>query len=293
MKGLRRAENVLALVESLRERHPELGGPLTWSALERVLRRDCVSVARMPLVGGSPADVMGVPPYFVITLNSDFPPRRQTRDAAHEYGHIKLHPSELGEIDSNLSPIGSDDPRELEAQLFAQLLMVGPEATPDHPKIAPLYSALSAPRYKNATPPQLSLPIPEKVPEFKLLPQPFESEREYQRRLVRSGSKRLQSKVRPPTGEDVDRIKFFDEARGTARLADVTGKLWWIYNYRIVTNGAGKRRWELVRDFMSPLSEYRFYINSLGRRQVYQFRDAREQRAYRVKHLDRHLAESK
>ncbi len=292
MNGLRRAENVLAVVDSLRERHPELGRALTWSALERVLRRERIAVARMALVGGTPADVMGVAPYFVITLSSEFPPRRQTRDAAHEYGHIKLHPSELGEIDRNLSPIESTDPREFEAQLFAQLLMVGPEATPDHAKIAPLWSALSAPRFKRKTSEQLPLPIPEPIPVYRQLAEPFEAERQYQRKIARRSGAGRRFIDDHPTSPDLERIEFYDAARGTARLTDIAGRLWWMYNYKIVIDGEGQRRWDLVRDFMSPEIDYRFFVNSLGRQRVYRFRDRREQRAYRVKHLDRQLSES-
>lgn len=293
MKSLRRAENVLVLVESLRELHPELARPLTWSALARVFRRERIAVLRLPLVGGTPADVMGVGRYFVITLNSELSPRRHTRDAAHEWGHTKLHPAELGEVDRNLSPIASTDPRELEAQLFAQLLMVGPTATPEHEKIAPLWAALSTPRYKARIPQQLPLELPEKMPVFRALPEPFESEREYQRKIARRGAKRMRRVVSDrPSSDDLERVEFFDADRGTARFTDVAGRRWWVYNYRIIVDGAGKRRWELVRDFMSPDVEFRFFVNSLGRRQVYRFGNRREQRAYRVKHLDRQLAYS-
>jgi hypothetical protein len=141
-------------------------------------------------------------------------------------------------------------------------------------------------------PQQLPLEMPEKMPVFRPLPEPFESERDYQRKIARRGAKRMRRVVSDrPTSDDLERIEFFDAERGTARFTDVAGRRWWVYNYRVI-EVAGRRSWDLVRDFMSPAIQFRFFVNTLGRRQVYRFRDRREQRAYRVKHLDRQLAQS-
>jgi hypothetical protein len=286
-----RVLNVLAAVEEARDAHPELGERLTWPRLQRVLGRERIGLMMLPIF--DKADVLGAPPYFIITLNSSTHPRHHTRHAAHEYAHIRLHFGTPGETERNLSPCQRGDAREWEAELFATLLLLGPDATIEHPDAARLAARIVGHGVRLSTPQQLPLGLPEKAPVYKPRPQPFQHEREYQRRLVRKGSKRLTKMVRDdPSAGDVDRIKFYDEARGTTRFTDVAGRLWWIYNYRVVTDAAESRRWELVRDFMSPDIGFRFFVNSLGLRQVYRFANRREERAYRVRHLDRQLAES-
>lgn len=301
MKGLRRAENVLAIVDSLRERHPELGQPLNWNGLMRVFARERVTLLKMPLIGGAAADVVGFPPYFVVTINSSSGPRRQTRDAAHEYGHIKLHPSEIGEIDRNLSPIRSDDPRELEAQLFAQLLMVGPTATPDHPKIAPLVAALVAHRHRARMPEQLPLPLPSRPKEEtspsvdrRDIEKAYEDDLTWWRRhlrVKRAGRVKI-FRDEPDRSDDGERIKFYDEKMRACRFTDRDGRFWWIYNFAVVTV-SGVRRRKRVRDFMSKDIEFRVFLNSLGVKMVYRFANRREHRAYKVKHLDRQISQAR
>jgi hypothetical protein len=293
IEGRRRVLNVLAVVEAMREAHPVLRDALTPDALYQVLRAEKIRLMRLPI--DEKAYVVGIPPAFTIVVSSERPSRYHTRWAAHELGHVKLHFGDTIEMPKQVRPCRADDPRELEAELFGRLLMLGESATPDHPKIAPLVAAITAAAVarRSAPPPQLPLPLPEKMPVFKPEPPAFEHERAYQRKLVEKGRRRLKPFIDRPAPDDFYRVKFLDPVSGTTRFIDIAGRIWLIYNYRIVTDAGGVRQWDLVRDFMSPDVEFRFFMNTYGVKRVYRFANRRESRAYRASMLDRQVAESK
>jgi len=119
-------ERVYSAVDDLRGLHSELCEPrLTWDGLRRVLIREGVLVASVPL--GRPAKLLPFEGMAVMLLDNS----RRARHlwyAAHEFGHWKLHASDdLYERCYHMDDILGDDPKEHEADLFAELLMYGPQ----------------------------------------------------------------------------------------------------------------------------------------------------------------------
>jgi hypothetical protein len=293
--GQRRSLNVLAMVSGIRAAYPELRAPLSLATMRHVLRAEGIKVDRVPI---RPLSwVEGGLGTYVVLLRSGLKPTIERRVLAHEYAHIKLHYENSDEVVHQQQRCTPGDPRELEALLFVRLLILGEEATPDHPKIAEVIAALDAPALtpKLPEPPaQLPLALPEKMPEFKPEPPAFAHERAHQRKLAAKGQKRLLKPfVDRPAPDDFYRVKFHDPASGTTRFTDIAGRIWLIYNYRIARDDTGARSWAVVRDFMSPDVEFRFFVNSMGVKRVYRFPDRRETRAYRAHHLDRQVAASK
>jgi hypothetical protein len=290
----RRVLNVLAAVEAVREAHPELRLPLNWNRLQRVLARERIQMLRLPIEAN--AYVIGRAPVFTIVLNSDRPSRYHTRYAAHEYGHVKLHFGVPGEIEKNLAPCQRGDPREWEAELFALLLRLGPAGSMETPEVAAMAAKITATEMRRSRPPQLNLEIPEPAPVFrprpadnKLLEAAYEDALAHHRRSRGKGRVKI---FRTPMqeSEDFSRIEYSDGKRPT-RFTDVADRRWSIRNFA-ATVEAGRRRWTVVRDFMSPAITHRLFTNSTGERRIYTFADRRESRAYRVKHLDRQLAQA-
>lgn len=286
----RRFLNVIAAVEAARGAHPELATPLNWPRLQRILARESISILIRPI--HSRAYVQGADGSYVVVVNSALNGRHHTRVIAHEYGHIRLHLAGA-EIERQLAPCTRGDPREYEAELFALLLRLGPSATPDHPEVAKLVAKLEAPAHIARLPEQTALELPEKLPEFKPLPEPFQHEREYERGLRTRGAAQLRPKSAwifrdPPKPADFDRIKWFDETKKTTRFEDAAGRMWWIYNFRKTPKG-----WERISDFMKPEITHRLFVNGAGVRRLYQFANRREHRHYRVGLLDRQLAHSR
>ena len=285
-----RVLNVLMAVELVRELHPELKAPAKPRAIWRALENERIQLRRGRIRRKGRASAFDGD--AVITLRADLSAREAWKWALHEYGHVRMHFPATGEHEKHLAACHVSDPREDEATLFALLLYLGPAATPETPEVAGLVAKMVTRDHRRRALEQLPLSLPEPAPVYKPLPEPFQTEREYQRTLGRRGGRRARLVRDDPSAGDLDRIKFYDAARGTARFADVAGRLWWVYNYRVTVDGAGKQRLELVRDFMSPEIRYRIFVNSAGERRAYRFGDRREQRAYRVKHLDRQLDRS-
>ncbi|MGN6111259.1 MAG: ImmA/IrrE family metallo-endopeptidase [Kofleriaceae bacterium] len=156
--GRARVLNVVYAVDAARQAHPELEKPLTPKALWRVLAREGVDVVRRRI--RQRARVSSYGGAAVIFLHEDLSPREAWKYAAHEWGHVLLHFPEHGEHERQLSPCRRGDPREDEAALFARLLLLGAEATIDHPDVAPLAGRIVAKAYRAALPPQIPLPLP-------------------------------------------------------------------------------------------------------------------------------------
>jgi len=117
---------VYATADALRERHPELRSALTWDGFRSVLSREGVLLARVPL--GRPAKLMGYEGTWIILVDSDRP-ARHLGFALHEFGHLKMHvddgPNGRYEQCFHMDDLLADDPRELEADLLAELLVYG------------------------------------------------------------------------------------------------------------------------------------------------------------------------
>lgn len=117
-------EAIDAVVADLRRIHPELERPLTWTTMSLILKRENISLLTLPLVHD--AQVISCDGVSVIAINSNAPVARHTYFAAHEWGHIKLHFREPGEIVYHTSACWPDDPREDDAERFATMLLLGP-----------------------------------------------------------------------------------------------------------------------------------------------------------------------
>jgi hypothetical protein len=305
--GRHRALNVLAMVTAIREQHLELTAPITPRRLWRVLEAEEIRVVHGRI--RRPARARGFDGAYAICIRHDMSPRDAWRWALHEYAHIRLgHFAEGEETVRQLTPCRRDDPRELEAKLFARLLALGPAATPDTPAIAGIFDELTSQHYRTIVPEQLPLSIQEKPREIVVHPRADAvtagdvDPRVYERRVVRRGAQMIGKTpaswlsgrvVTDRMTDDDQRLKFYDETVGAARFTDARDVRWWIYNFRVITDASGRRRRERVSDFMSEEIEYRVFVNSIGVSRIYRFRDRREQRAYRVKHLDRQLRESR
>jgi hypothetical protein len=288
----RRALNVVAVVEAVREAHPELARPLTITSLRRVLEREEIDVIRRPIPAY--AYVEGGLGSYVIVLKAGLNPRHERRVLAHEYAHIKLHYESSGEVQFQRTPCRRGDPRELEAELFMRLLLLGESATPDHPDVAPLVAAISARETLRRRPAQINLELPEhrlSVRDRLLLAMEDSlvyGEQKRQRRGLPPVKHRAPSAAR--RHEDFDRTGY-DDSMHAPWVRDVADRKWWIFNLarRIVD---GRATWERLLDSMSPEISHRVFLSAAGERRVYVFKDRRESRAHRVMHLDRQLAEA-
>ncbi len=138
-----RSRAIMAVIDDLRESHPELTRPLRSEGIRSVLAREGIAVTHGEIAAAAYID--GEEGDLVITLRSGLSARESTKALIHEYGHAKLHLTERGEIVRQLLPCTEGDIRETEADLFAALLWVGPGATMEHQGIARLVTALDRP----------------------------------------------------------------------------------------------------------------------------------------------------
>lgn len=122
------SEEIAAVLQRKREFHPELAHPVTWPGMERICDREGVRIAFQRI----PRDAQLIPFLggWTIVLNKDLHYRRHTYRAAHELGHLWLHHDlrhERTERVYNMDTGWEEDPREDDAELFAQLLLMGPK----------------------------------------------------------------------------------------------------------------------------------------------------------------------
>lgn len=111
------------IIVAVRERYPALRRPATWTAVKRALKEEGILLALLPITADAKLISMGG--VSVIAIRQDAPRARHTYFAVHEYAHIHLHAPDADEVVYNMSPCWPDDPREDEAEYFAQRLMMG------------------------------------------------------------------------------------------------------------------------------------------------------------------------
>lgn len=129
MSGSLSIEEISAVLDAKRAVHPELARPLTWPGLERICAREGVRVRVSPEPMPRPAQLVPFLGRWAILLSRAAPYRRHTYLATHELGHLWLHhdrTSERWERVYNMDANWADDPREDDAELFAQLVLMGP-----------------------------------------------------------------------------------------------------------------------------------------------------------------------
>ena len=117
-----RLEAIHSAIEVLRRRHRGLRQP-TWAVMRQVLRREGIALVRVPLpAAGGRGRVITALGDSVIAIDRRITSSHELLEiAAHELGHVVLgHVIASGER----SPTHAD-PREIEARLFAELLVRG------------------------------------------------------------------------------------------------------------------------------------------------------------------------
>lgn len=115
-------EAIAAVIERKSLVHPELHAPLRWDGLLRVLQREGVILARVPL--DWPGQLFACEGMWILLINSDAPARRHTYIGAHELGHLWLHTDgDAWTPCYQMTVDWPDDPREDDAELFAQMVL--------------------------------------------------------------------------------------------------------------------------------------------------------------------------
>jgi hypothetical protein len=299
-------EQIRAVISTKSSEHPELRAPLTLQGLRRVLARERIAwlVRRHP----RPAQLVPFLGQWSIVVDVRTPVAQYTICGAHELGHLWLHHDpHFDRWETRVYEHGGgwDSEHEADAERFAELLVRGPEkpvSPPLPPKRKRGNNAVTAQLPIDFNEPQgldrvaRGLPPIAKVERKPFVERPLATSREYERGVVRRGAPKVSAKssswitARPVSDrrtDDEERITWHDEEKHATRFTDAAGMRWWSYNYCV--SGGTKT---LVGDFMSPSITHRLFVNAAGVGRVYRFPDVLEQRAYRVKHLDRQLAQA-
>jgi len=292
----RRFLSVIAAVDTAREQHPEFREPLNAARLARAFRREQIDVLRRAI--SAKAYVQGADGSYVIIVSAALHGRNETRVLAHEYGHIRLHLGERGEVVRQLAPCRRGDPREYEAELFALLLRLGPAATPDHPDVARLVAKMEAASYRERAPEQLPLSLAERVPPLAI--KSFaeftaEERRDFEERRARAAARRRRGARPSLPGSSVglgcshDAL-LFDWSRAGKPLRYFHLVLGWleVYDGMRVRATGGRSRWVLVK-CGDRRAEQRLFVISATDRRRYVFADG-EKRGRSPKELDAQLA---
>ena len=299
-----------ALIADLRLLHPELQQPLTWETMSLILRRERIALLKLPLQHD--AQVISCDGVSVIAINSNASVRRHTYFAAHEWGHIKLHFREPGEIVYHTSACWPDDPREDQAEYFATTLLLGPVAplgdAPEGSVVRRNDGAVEPPaeyrrrrRRLPKTPPaaQTTLPLPpDPVPYYVIMPEPPNDRSDAVTHLVRVYSPRLRAQL-----ADQERVEAVARAQqldlrprvevvidGRERkhyLIDRDGRRWRVYDM-VPPRQRSSRSKPTATEPPNNWAESRNFVAEDGVRRQYQFK-FREERAMNPLQLERQL----
>lgn len=119
-----RHSHVERVLAEKREQHPELRTRPSWSAIERVLQREGITLRRCPIPGhfGLLLQYRG---RWTIALNTLAPVARNLYVVLHELAHLWLHHSPAAQWEP-LFTMGYDvghDAREDDADTFASMVL--------------------------------------------------------------------------------------------------------------------------------------------------------------------------
>jgi hypothetical protein len=121
-------EQILAIVRSKREIHPELARPLGWNGFRRILAREDISLV-VTAMAKRDAQLICFDGQWAILLNSNSCPRRHLYYGVHELGHLWCHHDPPAARDrsgyTTCRKEGDEDPREGEAELFCVYVLGG------------------------------------------------------------------------------------------------------------------------------------------------------------------------
>lgn len=275
-----------AVIAELRTIHPELQQPLTWNAMTRILGRERIVLFTTPLVHN--AQVISCDGVSVIAINSNATVARHTYYAAHEWGHIKLHFRDPGEIVYHTTACWPDDPREDDAEHFATVLLMGPASAspPERRRRRAPYKEVPAPK------PSVQVPLP--LPPER--PSPYDvhlgdrvtDPEDSIRHLLKASSPRLRARLDARDREDrvqravgLDlrpRVEHVREGRERKHyLIDRDGTPWRIYD--LVP--PGRKSVKLTASAVEPPHGWateRVFLRADGerRRYAFAFRESRD-----------------
>jgi Zn-dependent peptidase ImmA (M78 family) len=120
-------EQILAIVRSKREIHPELARPLGWNGFRRILAREDISLV-VTAMAKRDAQLICFDGQWAILLNCNSCPRRHLYYGVHELGHLWCHHDPYcsrSERIYNMQEDDGEDPREEEAELFCVYVLGG------------------------------------------------------------------------------------------------------------------------------------------------------------------------
>lgn len=277
-----------AVIADLRSVHPELQDPLTWTAMSAILAREGIVLITIPLLHD--AQVISCDGISVIAINSNAPVARHTYYAAHEYGHIKLHFQEHGEVVYHSTACWPEDPREDDAEYFATTLLMGPQrlavsAASSYPDVETVNrvgddAPIVGPRRRKAPLPngqvaQGSLPLPPDAP-LPHQPRPRKTSPEDSIvALLRRNSPKLDARLRArdrAAEQTLDlrpRVEF--EAEGRKHyFVDSEGGRWRIHDM-MQPGRKSKSTREYAIEPPNNWAEARVFVRSDGTRRRYAF----------------------
>lgn len=275
-----------AIVDGLRDAHRELRTRLTNRGIVRVLARE--RIPRRP--AKLPVPALTVLQYgraaIVIDPDRVRNPRDETAVLAEEYAHAKLHGGERDEVTIHLSSCDTDDPREYEADYVARCLLAGPGVEVEYrtPERRPSVERSSQPRR-----PVTVRQVPAAFDPY-TAPLALTIDRRTPRYGGRAGETPLQRalrRVRPaprplPSAPCSDADVILYEPGGVVRYVDSEGRRWRVYDVAFLPE-------RTVVDLGRPIARYRVFVNAVGHRRKYVFRNTWELRDVAERHFERQL----
>lgn len=120
-------ETLLRILERKRQFHPELRAAMTWEGLLRILAREGVLYASVPL--SRRGKLLGCDGVWMILADNARRPRH-LGIVAHELSHLWAHvdvKTDRYDFAFNQDDFDGDDPREAEAEYLAECIIYGPE----------------------------------------------------------------------------------------------------------------------------------------------------------------------
>jgi hypothetical protein len=256
-------EHVDAIGEALRELHPELRRPLTWHAVQRVLRRARISYQRVPL--DVPAMLISHAGVSVILLNSELPARSHLEAMTHEFAHIHLH-TDPNEAAYHQWRPDVDDVREVEADYLARCLIAGPDDPVPYlimkPAVRPAARPVAPPRqlpawFFDPYADDYKLGVSARDPGPDVQPAPSRRPR-----IARPAARFSKTSIEQPK-------VFFDKLFGPLRYRDGEGRKWDMRDVSVdLIDGAIKR---VPVSLGSERAIYRWFLGTNGERRRYRF----------------------
>lgn len=233
-------DEIRAVVREKTKTHPELGEPLTYGALRRVLEREHIGwmVRAIP----RPAQLVPYLDTWTIVVDVRQSERQYAYLGAHELGHLWLHHDRFFDRTEtrvyNMSESWNADPEEDDAEIFATMVLAGPNPE----QWTPLDPLVSEPRPD---------PAPRTLPPARAIPRSLQIELD-------------EAEWMPPRRR---RGTLERERSGEWFFIDDSGKSWRLYDVSF----AGARREVLALG--DPRAIARIFVRPRGEpNRIYRFK---------------------